>query len=53
MNLFDKSLIFVRIYRLLESLKKDVLRYVFRLWGEKKFDVEDNARVSYPFLGPV
>lgn len=50
MNLFDKSPIFVRIYRLLESLKKDVLRYVFRLWGEKKFDVEDNARYSILFI---
>lgn len=43
MNLFDKTPKFIRAYKFVGSMKVAFLRFLYRIWGEKKFDVKDDA----------
>ena len=43
MTFFDKSPKFIAAYRLVGSMKVAFLRFLYRMWGEKRFDVKDDV----------
>ena len=50
MTFFDKKPKFIAAYRFVISKKASFLRLLYRIFGEKKFDVVDDARFSFSFV---
>ena len=50
MTFFDKSPKFIAAYRLVGSIKVAFLRFLCRLWGEKKFDIKDDVLILRVFI---